>query len=336
MAAATDLSRTISASGRRRPEGGARLTPLVPSRTIAGTALTLVVAIMTLLAGLAIGAVTMVGGAVESWQTDIGREVTIEVRPPPTGASNSASTSTSNGTARFDMDGQLKKVSDLVSSLPGVGGVRALSIDETHRLLEPWLGQGFDFSALPVPRLVVVSISDPAAFRPEAVRAVLGQNASGATLDDHQAWVDRLRAAAGTFIVGGVAVLALVLAALVLSVIFATRAAMAGNRQVIEVLHFCGAEDKFVAAQFQRHFLLLGIRGGLVGGGAAALVYLVAGLATRDSAGIGAADQIKVLLGDISTGWYAYPFIALLIAGVAALTAVTSRLAVRDYLNRIE
>ena len=56
--------------------------------------------------------------------------------------------------------------------------------------------------------------------------------------------------------------LVLVLIATMLSVTFATRGAMATNRPVIEVLHFIGAKDGFIARHFQRHFLLLGLKGG--------------------------------------------------------------------------
>ena len=52
------------------------------------------------------------------------------------------------------------------------------------------------------------------------------------------------------------------LAATVLSVIFATRGAMATNRPIVEVLHFIGAKSGFIAGQFQRHFLMLGLEGG--------------------------------------------------------------------------
>src|SRR6202140_5749919 len=68
-------------------------------------------------------------------------------------------------------------------------------------------------------------------------------------------------------------VLALVMIATVLSVTFATRGAMATNRQVIEVLHFIGAKNSFIAGHFQRHFLLLGLKGGAIGGGLALLLF---------------------------------------------------------------
>ena len=51
------------------------------------------------------------------------------------------------------------------------------------------------------------------------------------------------------------------LAATVLLVGFATRGAMASNRAIVEVLHFVGAKNRYIAGQFQRHFLRLGMRG---------------------------------------------------------------------------
>src|SRR5690606_12143519 len=99
----------------------------------------------------------------------------------------------------------------------------------------------------------------------------------GTTLDDHRSWVDRMRAMADSAVVAGIVILVLMFAATVLSVTFATRGAMAANRAIVEVLHLIGARDSFIVGQFQRHFLLLGLKGGLIGGGAAILLFLILG-----------------------------------------------------------
>ena len=78
-----------------------------------------------------------------------------------------------------------------------------------------------------------------------------------------------MRAMAGSAVAAGVGVLVLMIAATMLSVTFATRGAMATNKPVIEVLHFVGAKNGFIAGHFQRHFLLLGLQGGALGGGVA-------------------------------------------------------------------
>src|SRR6266702_8626181 len=86
-----------------------------------------------------------------------------------------------------------------------------------------------------------------------------------------------MRAMAKTVVALGLGVLALVFAATVLSVAFATRGAMASNRPIVEVLHFVGAKDAYIASQFQRHFLTLGLKGGALGGGAAMVFLALAG-----------------------------------------------------------
>ena len=65
----------------------------------------------------------------------------------------------------------------------------------------------------------------------------------------------------------------LMLTATVLTVIFATRGAMAGSGHIIDVLHFVGAEARFIAAEFRRHFLLTGMKGAAAGGLAAIVVF---------------------------------------------------------------
>ena len=130
----------------------------------------------------------------------------------------------------------------------------------------------------------------------------------------------------------GIAILALVFVATVLSVVFATRGAMAGNRDVISVLHFVGAEDGFIAREFQRHFLLLGLRGGLAGAGAAALIFAVLSFVIAPTMSATDADQVSALFGRFAIGPVGY-FGALGIAFlIAVMTAVTSRLTVYRYL----
>src|SRR6202035_5738253 len=126
------------------------------------------------------------------------------------------------------------------------------------RLVEPWLGNGLILNELPIPRMIVVRLASRTAPDFASLRKTLATQVPSATLDDHRRWIDRMRNMAGTAVAGGIAVLGLVLAVTILSVTFATRGAMAANRPIVEVLHYVGATDGFIARQFQRHFLVLG------------------------------------------------------------------------------
>ena len=232
-------------------------SPIVPKRSIAGRALVAVVAIMTFLASLTTGAVMLVRSAAVEWQSDVAREVTIQVRPAQ----------------GRDLEAEVARAVEIARAFPGVGEVRPYSKEEF----------GAPARAVARQRACARRSAGAAddrgeACRPAAVdlaplRKALAERVAGASLDDHRAWIERMRTMAQTTIAGGIGLLILMLAATVLSVIFATRGAMATNRPIVEVLHFIGAKSGFIAGQFQRHFLLLGLEGGLIGGGLAMLLF---------------------------------------------------------------
>lgn len=296
------------------------VAPIVPKNSIAGRSLTAVVAIMTFLAALTTGSAMLVLSAASNWQSDVGREVTIQVRPA-SGRNVETDVETAVGITR---------------AAAGIAEVRAYTKEESARLVEPWLGAGLALEDLPIPRLVVVKLVPGA--RPDfaALRQALAARVPSATLDDHRRWIDRMRTMAGTAVAGCVAVLALVWAVTVLSVTFATRGTMATNRPIVEVLHYVGATDAFVSGQFQRHFLALGFRGGAIGGGAAILLFGFAEAANAWLAGTPGGDEVAGLFGAISIGVAGYLAILLQIVFMALVTAFASRHTVNRTLEAID
>src|SRR5262249_28650778 len=140
----------------------------------------------------------------------------------------------------------------------------------------------------------------------------------------------------GAAVAGGLGVLSLVLLATVLSVMFATRAAMATNRPVIEVLHLIVAKDSFLAAHFEQHVLLLGLTGGLLGG-AAAIVLFASAAFPGGWLGDGVGGiQFAAVFGAFSSGALAYLAVRVQFGWVAGVTAVTSRHTVKRTIDTIE
>jgi cell division transport system permease protein len=291
--------------------------PIVPSGSIAGRSLMAVVAIMTFLAALTAGSVLLIAAAAADWGSQVSREVTIQVRP----------------VEGHDIEAQIAKAVAAAKATNGVSEVQAYSREETERMLVPWLGEGLDMSDLPIPRLIVVKIASGSLPDFAALRKVLADTVVGATLDDHRFWIARLAAMAQAMVLAGLAILTLMIIATALSVVFATRGAMAGNRDVVEVLHFVGAHDSFIASEFQRHFLWLGLKGGILGGGAAVLTFIGAHLlATRFTATAGG-DQMQALFGTFSMDWRGYAAIVAAVALIAVVTGITSRVTVHRVLR---
>jgi cell division transport system permease protein len=295
-------------------------TPLVPRNSISGRALVAVVAIMTFLVSLTTGAVILVSAAAGEWQSNVSREVTIQIIPAP----------------GRDLDAAVDKAASVARAFPGIGDVRPYTKEESSKLLEPWLGAGLSLDELPVPRLIVVKIASGAAPDLPQLRNMLTEQVPGAILDDHRGWIDRMRAMAGTAVAAGVTILILMIAATVLSVAFATRGAMATNKTVIEVLHFVGAKNGFIAGNFQRHFLLLGLQGGAIGGGAAIVLFALAAIVSRWFAGTAGGDQTSALFGSFSIGFGGYAAVLLQVVLIAGVTALTSRHTVNRTLEMMD
>lgn len=305
----------------RRIEMSVRPTgPILPPSNIQGNALMVVIAIMAFLACLTLGAVSMVRATAAGWQSQISREITIQIKPDD----------------NLDMEKALTKARDLALTFVGTKDGRIMDDAATARLLEPWLGTGLDINELPVPRLIIITIDETHPPDFAAMRDLLKAEVPQAFLDDHRTWVDRLVQMARTTVLIGSAILVLVFTAMVLTVVFATRGALSGNRHIIEVLHFVGAESSFVAQEFQKHFLKISLKGAAAGGILAAGLFAAAGFWQSRSLATPESDQATALFGTFSIGYLGYLGIFATMIVIALLTTVTARITVMRTIYEID
>src|SRR5215831_11748889 len=101
----------LIAPARPRDDFSRFETPIVPRNSISGRALIAVVAIMTFLASMTVGAVILIQNAASDWQSDVAREVTIQVRP----------------VAGRDIEADVQRAAALARGIPGAADVRAMS-----------------------------------------------------------------------------------------------------------------------------------------------------------------------------------------------------------------
>jgi cell division transport system permease protein len=298
--------------GQERPQVPARarnMSPIVPRASISGRALVAVVAIMTFLASITTGAVLLVSASAAEWQSDVSSEITLQVRPVP----------------GRDLDRDSAAVVEAMRSQPGIVEVRPFTKEQSSKLLEPWLGSGLSFDDLPIPRVIVARVQPGGTLDLASLRSRVTQVAPSTSVDDHRAWIERMRTMTGATVFAGIGILALVIVATIISVSFATRGAMAANRPIVEVLHFVGAGDRYIANRFQRHFLRLGLEGGLIGGGVAMLGFGFSESIAGWFSGTPVGDQFAALLGTFSLRPSGYLALAAQAVLIAAITAWASR-----------
>ena len=292
---------------------------LIPHDTVSGRALAAVIAILTFLACLCAGGGVLLAASSAAWRSDVSREITIQVRP--------------HGGA--DIDAEVNKVVMIASGSPTIASVNAMSRADTEKSLAPWLGSGLDLSQLPIPRLVVARLAsrDPAALA--ALRAEIAKAAPEAVFDDHMVWLSHLTAVGRYMTLFATLLFLLVAAAIAIAIGFATRGAMAGAREIVDVLHFVGASDSFITRHFQRYFFRLSAEGTGVGGGAAILLFLVFELAAARGADAPEGVAMTVLVGSFRLPLVGYAAILGVCVLLVAMAGVFSRIVAAAHLRAL-
>ncbi len=266
------------------------------------------------LATIAIAFMLALNGALAQWDRGLAGTMTIELAP-------SASS-----------DANVNAVLALLHATPGIAGAAPLDRAAEGKLLAPYLGTAVAPEELDLPRLIDVRVAAGGTLDIKALRTKLTAAAPGAVLDDHQQWLDRLYALALSVEAAGLAVVAMVGAASVLTVVFTTRAGLAVHRDVIELLHMVGARDGYIARQFEREALRLGFAGGV--GGLVLAAVTIWGLG-HAAAAVSVFGEEAALLPDLRLVAWQWGALVLLpvAAGLAAM--VTARLTVLRALARL-
>src|ERR1700733_1538772 len=294
--------------------------PLIPRDSVAGRALVVVIAIMTFLACLTAGAALLVADASQAWRSDVLRDATIQVKPR-TGD---------------DVESIVAKAVAIATQAHEVDSAHALSKAESEKLLEPWLGAGSDLSELPAPRLILVRLRGQGSQTLSPLRKALASAVPQADLDDHRVWATRLGTMANAVVILAVALFALMIVAMGTAIGFATRGAMAGNREIIEVLHLVGASNAFIAREFQAHFRRLGLRGAMIGGLAAIAFFATASVLSFWWAHSPGGEEIAAMFGSFALGPIGYAALGGVCAAVTLLTGLLSREIVMQHLQNLQ
>ena len=300
-----------------------RRSDLPLERDPSGRFLPWLIALMVYLAALALVCAMVMSKVSERWDTGLSGSITVQIPPPQSPSNESLQGTPGQAAAAASLDA----VIEILLATPGVLSAKVLEPDEIAQLLQPWLGAGASYADLPLPALLAVGIDPAAAPNFETLSQQLAEAVPGTLLDDHQSWLGQLLDLARSIeLVAGLVVF-LVGASAVAMVVFATRMGLAIHSRVIELLHLIGAQDSYVAREFESHALKLALRGGVFGLLMAVItVLLVARLFERMEA---------ALLPDLTLSPIEWALLALLPLAVAGIAMLTARLTVLGNLGRM-
>jgi cell division transport system permease protein len=280
-----------------------------------------IIGVMVYLAGLSLAGAMVLSSAIDHWTADLAGTVTVQILP-------AAADGKRAGAA---LDAKVAKALALLRATPGIARAEPLSPERISALLSPWLGPDLVASGvegeLPLPRLIDVTIADRAQVDVVDLTRRLRELAPETEVDDHGRWLEELVSLVHSIEVLSAVIVALSGLAAITTVIFATRAGLAVHGDVIAVLHLVGARDSYIARQFQRRALTLG----LIGGGTGLVLAIVTMVAIGHFLG-----RVQLFgLPTVALSPVQWTVLAAL-APIAALVAmVTARLTVMRSLGRM-
>ena len=144
-------------------------TGLMPPDSASGTTLHTIVAVMSFLACLTLGAVLTLSRMASEWTEGLSGSVTVQLLP----------------SQQIGAEDQLSEALRITRAWPGIFAARALDREEAMGLIEPWLGEGNVLADLPVPQLVEVTLTPGKQVDLAGLGKSLKENVPGAALDDH-------------------------------------------------------------------------------------------------------------------------------------------------------
>ncbi len=145
-----------------------------------------------------------------------------------------------------------------------------------------------------------------------------------------------LGAMADAIVVLAAALFVLMIVAMATAIGFATRGAVAANREIVEVLHLVGASNRFIAREFQTHFRRLGFRGAMIGGSAAIAFFAIASLLSLWWAHSPGAEEIATMFGSFALRPLGYLALVVVCVAVTLLTGLLSREIVMRHLQSLQ
>lgn len=276
-------------------------TPLLPVSDAREAALFFVVGALCFLAALAALTTRGTYTAAQAWGAQIIGEVTVQLRDTDRRSGESAT--------------------DLVRDVAGVQSARLLSQKEVSEALEPFFGSGGLPAGLPQPLIIVVEAEadDGNALAP-LVESTLRGAGYEAKASSNWEFSDDVNGLLSVLRMTALGVVILLSATAIAVIAFATHAALLARRDIVDVLHLSGAEDRYIASLFERRFWVLALQAG-AGGAVAALMVTALIVFSGSNAG----DVEAQLLPQLSLDFW--DIIILLVTPIAA--GLSARLAAR-------
>lgn len=161
-----------------------------------------------------------------------------------------------------------------------VSHIDKVSDAHLRELLTPWIGSGEALFDMPLPMVLDVQLKDPE--KPANIshlKKALATIDPAIELDANHSWAEIFAGFINILQWLTFLLIATIFAAMTLMIAFSARASLHMHQRTVGLLHAMGAEDSYIARQFQFEHFKIGLKAAAIGTLCAAIIYFILGYA---------------------------------------------------------
>jgi cell division transport system permease protein len=155
---------------------------------------------------------------------------------------------------------KVQQITNSVTRLHPAARVHMVEKEKIQSLLEPWLGKGNITADLPMPILIDVDLPPRETnLQLDKLSTQLNELLPGVVVEDHQQWRELLVNLVKSVEYFGFWLGLLLVLSMLLMLVFTTHSELVIHDRVIKILQIIGAPTRYIARQFQKHALKVGL-----------------------------------------------------------------------------
>lgn len=273
--------------------------------------LLILIALMSFLAVLSLSGAIALNSTTNKWSSGLENKITIEI---------SVETKDGHILSQDTILKETKNLYDTLSSHPLIKSVNILSNEEIQDLISPWVGNDLDLTNIPLPSLISVEIKNIGENEFNNLKKDIKKASKHANIETHEQWLSDLIEFTKTLKILSLLVTLIIISITTIAITSAVKTRLAIHNEEVTLLHYMGATDNYIIRQFQRHTVILALKGAIIGTVLGIIVTLSLTFISRSSE----SDLIPV----IYIGFYAIIMLCLVPVIIAIITALTSYITV--------
>ncbi len=218
--------------------------------------LILLIGLMSFLAVLAGCGTLALNSMAHRWSSGLENKITIEI-PVETKDGHLLSEDT--------VKKETLKIAHGLENHPTIKTSTILDASDIQDLLSPWISNGLILDDIPLPGLIAVELKQSDKSTLIKLEKDISNISPYANMETHHEWLSDLIHFTNTLKSLALFITLTITITTLIAVIAGIRARLAIHKKEVELLHSMGASDIYIARQFQRHAMIIGIKGALIG-----------------------------------------------------------------------